>query len=756
MPLDSSSAKFVVEADEAPLKTDYSMKQQVKERLKKSCTKKNLLRKFPVVNYLRNYTVGTGVEDAIAGFTVGLTVIPQAIAYADVAGLPVQYGLYSAFMGCFVYFIFGSVKDITIGPTAIMAIMVHEYVNKAGGPDHAVLLCFIAGIIELILGFLNMGFLVTFISTPVTSAFVTAAAITIACSQLKSLFGVKVEGEGIVSTFSEIGRQIGDINGYDFLLGSVTIVALLILRWAGRAKLENRMTSLSEAKRKLVGKIIWFICTARNALLVLIGMAVAVIVQEEDSTKKPLHLTGDVKSGLPPFALPPFSVHGNETAGEPNEDFGDMLSSLGQAIFIIPLIAILEHIAIAKAFAKGKPVDANQEMIALGLCNVLSSFVSSFPVTGSFSRTAVNATSGVRTPAGGLITGALVILALGLLTPYFYYIPKATLGAVIICAVIFMVEYEEFIHIWKTKMQPSLQDRHPDKETKPSFDNAATPDKETKPSFDNAATPDKENGSQLRDGMWAGPSRAGPGHPDKETKPSFDNAATPDKETKPSFDNAATPDKELSEANKEMSAAELVSEGEKTISGLRDYDFRRNLLYLQWVPLFSCIFRAEIDLIPWCVTFFACLFYKLEYGILIGAAVSIVFVVYAASHPKIEISDKKINGTTHLVVCPRGYLFFPSVDTLRQMVLKAMMQQPHIKNIVVDCSGIRDADFTTAKGLDTLVQDVKRDQDIHMSFYNPIPKVERMLRGAMGDQHYNTFVHSEATIMNNNTSNGMV
>merc|ERR1719391_1323790 len=159
-------------------------------------------------------------------------------------------------------------------------------------------------------------------------------------------------------------------------------------------------------------------------------------------------LTGKIKEGLPPLAVPPFSTVASDNTTVP---FSEMTKQLGSAIIVIPLIAILESVAIAKAFAGGKPVDASQEMIALGFCNVFGSFVSSMPTTGSFSRTAVNAASGVKSPLGGLFTGGLVILCLAFLIPFCAFIPKATLAAVIITAVIFSVEYEVVLPMWRSK-----------------------------------------------------------------------------------------------------------------------------------------------------------------------------------------------------------------------------------------------------------------------------------------------------------------
>ncbi|CAG0890296.1 unnamed protein product [Darwinula stevensoni] len=417
--------------------------------LRRVCTVKTVQNKFPIIKWLPQYNIEKLAYDVIAGFTIGLTVIPQAIAYAAVATLELQYGLYSSFIGCFIYCVFGSVKDITIGPTAIMSLMVGTHVASFGA-YYAILLCFLSGAIELLLGLLNLGFLINFISVPVTSGFTSAAAVTIALSQLKGILGLGkyVDSNDFLETMEQIFMNIKHSSLWDIILGVVCCIILLFLRklreWDITRFLQRPRLQL------ILGRFIWLMSTAGNALIVLFCAALAYGISDPDHPEKiPFKLTGHVKGGLPPVRPPPFSIPGNGT--EPGKDFGEMINDLGSSIIIIPFIAILESIAIAKAFSHGKPIDASQEMIALGLCNLVGSFFCSMPVTGSFSRTAVNAASGVKTPAGGLVTGALVLLALALFTQYFYYIPKATLSAVIICAVIFMFEYDELIRIWKSK-----------------------------------------------------------------------------------------------------------------------------------------------------------------------------------------------------------------------------------------------------------------------------------------------------------------
>lgn len=174
-------------------------------------------------------------------------------------------------------------------------------------------------------------------------------------------------------------------------------------------------------QREILAKIIWLISTARNAIIVIVCSTIAYKMEATESGA-PFVLTGPVKSGLPTFSLPPFSTRMNDR----DLTFIEMCTELGPAIFLVPIIGVLGNVAIAKAFANGASVDATQELLTLGLCNIFGSCASSMPVTGSFSRSAVNHASGVKTPMAGLYTGLLIILALSLLTPYFYFIPKGS------------------------------------------------------------------------------------------------------------------------------------------------------------------------------------------------------------------------------------------------------------------------------------------------------------------------------------------
>nr|XP_049463847.1 sodium-independent sulfate anion transporter-like isoform X1 [Anopheles coluzzii] len=506
------------------------------------CNRKFIFKRLPILQWLPAYEARFLLEDIVAGLSVGLTVIPQGIAFAVMANLEPQYGLYSAFMGCFVYCVFGSCKDLTIGPTAIMALMVQVYVGSLGA-NFAILLTFLTGCIILMLGLLNLGFLVQFISMPVTAGFTSAAAITIASGQVKSLLGLPGRSNEFVDSWINVYEHIGQTKLWDAVLGFTTIGVLLLLR------------SL-RSKWSLMGK---YLALSRNAVVVIGGAALAYYCSTFGS--KPFSLTGTVTPGLPPIKLPPFTtVLNNETLA-----FNEMTSMLGSSIIALPLIAILETIAIVKAFSKGKSIDASQELVALGMCNIFGSLVSSMPITGSFTRTAVNNNSGVRTPLGGIVTGVLVLLSLGLLTDTFYFIPKTVLAGVMIAAMFFMIEFHAALEIWRTK---------------------------------------------------------------------------------------------------------------------------------------------KVDIIPFMVTLVSCLLLGLEYGMLIGIALNICFVLYMTSRPNIDQALLRTSsGIEAMVVKPDQSLIYSSIEYLKHEVVKRT-DKTQVTTVIIDGSNVSYVDSTAAKIFSSTIEEL--------------------------------------------------
>ncbi|NXT89003.1 S2611 protein, partial [Anhinga rufa] len=409
----------------------------------RSCPCPGLRAGLPVLRWLPRYSLAWLQLDLIAGLTVGLTVVPQALAYAEVAGLPLQYGLYSSFMGCFVYCFLGTAKDVTLGPTAIMSLLVSSYAFHE--PVYAILLAFLSGCIQLAMGLLHLGFLLDFISCPVIKGFTSAASITISFNQIKNILGLQGIPRQFFLQVYETLRRIGETRAGDAVLGLACLAAL-----AGLQAMKSRLPRAAPVEplaARVSYLIVWTTATARNAVVVLFAGLVAYSFQVMGS--QPLTLTGSIPQGLPAFRLPCFSM------ATPNGTipFRSMVEDMGVGLAVVPLMGLLETVAIAKAFASQNDyrIDPNQELLAMGFANILGSFVSSYPITGSFGRTAVNAQSGVCTPAGGLVTGTLVLLSLAYLTSLFYYIPKAALAAVIISAVVPMFDAGIFRTLWRVK-----------------------------------------------------------------------------------------------------------------------------------------------------------------------------------------------------------------------------------------------------------------------------------------------------------------
>ncbi|XP_026729131.1 sodium-independent sulfate anion transporter-like isoform X2 [Trichoplusia ni] len=401
------------------------------------CSMESWKRRLPITIWLPKYSFDYLLRDAIAGITVGLTSIPQGIAYAMVAGLPPQVGLYSSIFPGLMYMLFGSCKDVTVGPTAILSALLAKYVAKSA--DFAYLASFLSGCFIMLLGILQLGFLLDFISSPVISGFTTAAAMQISASQLKSLFSISgSSGDTFIHAMINFFKNIKTVQLWDTVLGISTIVALLLLKRATIKVTDNTSPALA----RVAGGWLYAV-RARNALVVFGATILAYLLRLRGLT--PFALTGKIDGGLPDFGPPPFeTVVNNQTL-----NFDDMMTVFGGEGIVIPLVAILESIAIAKAFAGSAPVDATQEMIAIGMCNLVSSFAQSMPSTGSFTRTALNHASGVVTPAGCFFKAMLVLLAVTLLSDAFYFIPRATLAGIIIVAMFSLMEFSIVGKLWR-------------------------------------------------------------------------------------------------------------------------------------------------------------------------------------------------------------------------------------------------------------------------------------------------------------------
>ncbi|XP_036346277.1 sodium-independent sulfate anion transporter-like [Rhagoletis pomonella] len=394
-----------------------------------------IYRRLYILNWLQKYDRETAISDLIAGITLGLTIIPQSIAYAALAGLSSEYGLYSAIIGQIFYAIFGTIPQVSIGPTSLMSLMVLQFVGDRP-VQFVVVLSFLAGLVEFLMGAFQLGFIVNFIPTPVTKAFTSATAVIVAAVQVKNLLGIKTKG---VPSIEVLFRSI---RYSDTLLGLVCLTALLSLRQLSHISIKKNTPTTRILKR-----LLWYISISRNALVVfLCSLGTFLWVKQRSAEAIPYALTAKVNSAQLELHLPPFAFDYKNTTYM----FSDIVSELGSGIIVVPIVAILANVAIAKAFVKDNRLEASQEMLTLGICNLAGSFFNCIPTCGAFTRSAVSQASGVRTPLCGIYTALMVYLALTVLTPYFGYIPKSSISAVLIAAVVFMIDFSPIKTLWNS------------------------------------------------------------------------------------------------------------------------------------------------------------------------------------------------------------------------------------------------------------------------------------------------------------------
>lgn len=378
----------------------------------------NIKKYFPVLESLSSHTAKDWRSDVIAGLTVAVMLVPQGMAYALLAGLPPIYGLYGGLIPLFLYAIMGTSRQMSIGPVAISALLVLAGVSQLAEPMSAeyinlvILTGLLVGVAQLLLGVFRLGFLVNFISHPVIIGFTSAAAIIIAVSQLKDLFGIEVPRfTHILDTITYVFQHLSETNGVAVALCLGSIGLMMILKKISAA---------------IPGALI----------AVIIG---SVLVYYFGEMALGVSIVGSVPSGLPEFAIPVLSW----------EDIRILLPT----VFTVTIICVVESIAIAKVLQRkhgSYKIRPNQEMIALGISKIGGAFVQALPTSGSFSRSAVNNEAGAKSGWASIVTAILIGMTLLFLTPLFYYLPKAVLAAIILLSVKGLFEWEEAVELWKT------------------------------------------------------------------------------------------------------------------------------------------------------------------------------------------------------------------------------------------------------------------------------------------------------------------
>lgn len=371
---------------------------------------------LPFLSWLPAYDKKNLKGDLTAGLTVGVMLVPQGMAYAMIAGMPPVYGLYASTIPLILYALLGTSRQLAVGPVAMISLLTASGVGvlaEAGTEAYislVILTALIVGILQFALGVFRLGFMVNFLSHPVISGFTSAAAIVIGLSQLKHLLGISLpKGERLHEILLAAAKNLADTHLLTLGIGLGAIILIQLLkRW----------------KKSFPGSLVAVIL----GILIVWGFGL-----HEQGVK----IVGKVPGGLPPLRMPDLTL--------------EYLQQLFPVAMAIALVGFMESIAVAKAMQarhRNYKLDANQELVALGLANIGGAFFSSFPVTGGFSRTAVNDQAGARTGLATLISALLVLVTLLVLTPLFEFLPNAILAAVIMVAVVGLIDYKEAQHLW--------------------------------------------------------------------------------------------------------------------------------------------------------------------------------------------------------------------------------------------------------------------------------------------------------------------
>jgi len=377
---------------------------------------KKLKSYLPIFEWLPNYKKTDLQGDLSAGLTVGIMLIPQGMAYAMLAGLEPIHGLYAVTVPLLLYAIFGTSRQLAVGPVAMVSLLTASGIASlnAESPEqyliYALTLAFLVGLIQFVMGALKLGFVVNFLSHPVINGFTSAAAIIIGLSQVKHLFRINLpNSEHIQEMAVAIFQNIGDIHWITFGIG---LVGIIIIKYG--KKIHKSFPA--------------------PLVAVVIGIA---LVAGFDLTQYGVKIVGDVPSGLPTFSSPSFDMQSWKT--------------LFPIALTISLVGFAESFAVAKTIQakhKNYRLNANQELIALGMANFGSAFFKGYPVTGGFSRTAVNNDAGAKTTLSSIISAILIVLTLLFFTSLFYNLPSAILAAVVLVAVSGLIDFKEPIHLW--------------------------------------------------------------------------------------------------------------------------------------------------------------------------------------------------------------------------------------------------------------------------------------------------------------------
>ena len=385
---------------------------------------------FPILDWGRRYDRQTLASDLVAALIVTIMLIPQSLAYALLAGLPPEMGLYASILPLLAYAIFGTSSALAVGPVAVVSLMTAASIGRvaaegtAGYASAAIILAMLSGSMLLLMGLFRLGFIANFLSHPVISGFITASGIIIATSQIGGLLGIDTHGHAMPELIGSILNNIGAVNGHTAAIGAA---ALALLLWI-RLDLKNRLVAFG-----LPAGPATIIVRAGPVLVIFLTMAWSALM---DLGGKGVALVGAVPQGLRLLSLPGFDV--------------GVIQQLAVPALIISVVGFVESVSVAQTLAakRRERIAPNQELIGLGTANIAAAMGGGYPVTGGFARSVVNFDAGAASPAAGAFTAIGIALATLLLTPFLAILPKATLSATIVIAVLTLVDFSILRRAW--------------------------------------------------------------------------------------------------------------------------------------------------------------------------------------------------------------------------------------------------------------------------------------------------------------------
>lgn len=401
---------------------------------------RGLRRYLPFLGWLLHYRRVDLPSDLVAGLVTAIMLIPQSMAYAQLAGLPPQVGLYASVAPLAIYALLGTSGQLSVGPVAITSLAVFAGVSalaEPGSPRYlelVLLLALIVGVVKLGLGILRLGFVMNFVSHPVLAGFTSASALIIAAGQLKYLLGYRIEGERFHEVLIHAAAGIGQTNPVTLAIGLGSVVLLLLFR--------SRLKPFLQQRTRLPAAATTLIVSGAPLVTVLAGILAAWLWRLDETAG--VRVVGAIPQGFAPLTLPALSLV-------------DAQALLPTALTIV-FISVVESIAVAKALAskRRKAIDADQELVALGAANLTASVTGGYPVTGGFARSVVNDQAGAVTGLASLVTAASIGVIVLWFTPLFYYLPQAVLAATVIVAVLSLFKPGEARHIWRMNRTDAL------------------------------------------------------------------------------------------------------------------------------------------------------------------------------------------------------------------------------------------------------------------------------------------------------------